>query len=907
MKKLGFFLSLICATFVTMMASAATATFDGGKLTLNFIGDYATIEPGNGNIIIVNGEGLQLASVIGEPEYDFTLTQDYQVLVYSVAGRLDAGDYTVKIADGAILGDKTDPWAFGCPSIGALDLPLTVGEGEGGADSATPEFKEPTIELIAGAGTNVKYTYPNSFEPENYNKYGAEGKNATLYEDGVEVATSTFGFQMDPTYFYGVHFDYEVTAGKNYKVTFAAGCWYVEYADEQGNSEVVLESPEVSYTWVGGEETGSVVNPDDQPGEGSGDEPGNEQSSSDISVDFKVPASLVAITNNMVVANVTVDRPYYAIYWEVRCATDPEFYFGGMASASAGAGTYTIIAMTPSAEPVELNSGNVYTFSFSSCEFGWDAAALIASFDVNGAGAAAEQFSDIVITEFDGTLGALGYNYKKKYNFTFSAPVTDVKAFTPLGMDGTSNFPVSAADSEGLKWTVDVSSMANEEGGFELHIQATDPASGLRLRGTYNLDHSFIYTISLSASDPDDGGEEPELPSEELDIATITIDGTVYHLSEKTAIELDSYPEDAIFTITLADEAIKKVSYEIIDHTTDEILKSVADLEKGENGEWTATMPRTYDMVAGHVYYVHVVAFDGMSSFTSNVLHEYNFLVNGTKTDVAVYSTVKVASIDPSENTIITEAAPVITITFTEAIASLSVTAILGQMASATIPAENVTTSDNIAWTVAVPMGMIVDGSLSLTFVAIDNEGNRVTDADNGVGLPENCYLHYGWASTVGLPTPALTEDGTTVNAIDALHFTYEGIGLNQDNNTATWNQISIALNGVAINLAITEDMFSISGDASVGGTELVLTLPNALTEAGVYTIHVPAFAFMLGHEQANFYSGECDFTVTVSGASGLNGIAADPSEAIYQLNGTQAGHITNGFYIVNGHKVIIK
>lgn len=907
MKKFGFFLSLIFATFVTMMASAATASFSSGKLTLNFIGDYATIEPGNGNITIVDGEGLQLASAIGEPEYDFSMTQDYQVLVYSVAGRLDAGNYTVKIADGAILGDKSDPWAFGCPSIGALDLPLTVGDDEGGANTATPELKTPTIELVAGAGTNIKYTYPNSYEPENYNKFGAEGKSATLYEDGVEVATSTFGFQMDPTYFYGAHFDYEVTAGKNYKVTFAAGCWYVEYADEQGNSEVVLESPEVSYTWVGGEETGSVVNPDDQPGEGSGDDQPGDQPANNITVDFKLPATLAAITNDMVVANVTVDRAYYAIYWEVRCATDPEFYYAGSISASNGAGTYTIIASTPSAEPVELNSGNVYTFSFSSCEFGWDAPALITSFDVNGAGAAAEQFSDIVITEFDGTLGALGYNYKKKYNFTFSAPVTDVKAFTPLGMDGSSNFPVTAADSEGLKWTVDVSSMANEEGGFELHIQATDPASGLRLRGTYNLDHSFIYTISLSASAPDDGGEEPELPSEELEIATITINGTVYKLSEKTAIELASYPEGALFTITLADEAIKKVSYEIIDHTTGEILKSIADLDKGENGVWTAKMPLTYDMIAGHVYYIHVVARDGMSSFNSNILHEYNFLVNGTNTDVAVYSNVKVASIDPSENTIITEATPVITITFTEAIASLKVTAILGQMSSTAIPAENVTTSDKIAWSVAVPKGMIVDGSLSLNFVAIDTEGNRVTDANNGVGLPESCYLHYGWASTVGLPTPVLTENGTTVDAINALHFTYDGIGLNQDNRTATWNQITIARDGVDLNLAITEDMFSIGGDDSVGGTELVLTLTEALTQAGVYTIHVPAYAFMLGHDNSNFYCGECTFTVKVSGTSGLNNIANNHSNAIYQLNGMQAGHVTSGFYIVNGQKVIVK
>lgn len=909
MKKFGFFLSLICATFVTMMASAATASFSAGKLSLNFIGDYATIEPGNGNITIVDAEGLQLASVIGEPEYDFTLTGDYQVLVYSVAGRLTAGDYTVKIADGAILGDKTDPWAFGCPSIGALDLPLTVSDDdEGTADPSAPNLKEPFFELVAGAGVNVKFTYPVSYEPENYNKAAQEGKVAKLYEDGAEVAAAAFGFQMSPDYFYGAHFTYDIVEGKTYKVTFPAGCWYVEKIDDYGNSEVVLESPEVSYTWVGGEESGTVVNPDDQPGEGGGDEPGPDQPASPISIKFLVPDQLAAITNNMEVANVTVDRAYYSIYWHVRCATDPDFYFGGTLSAAGGAGTYTIKASTPSSQPVELNSGNTYTFSFESCEFGWDAPALIASFDVQGAGAAAEQFSDITITDFDGNMGALGYMFKNKYNVTFSAPVKEVKAFAPMGMDGTVNFPVTAADNEGLKWTIDVSSMAGEEGAFELHVQARDAATGLRLKGTYNLDNSFIYTISISTSDPNQGGgDDPELPSEEVEIATITIGNTVYKLSETNAIDLESYPSGAVFTITLADEAIKKVTYEIIDHTTDEILKSIADLTKGDEGQWTATMPRTYQMVAGHQYYVHVVARDGMSSFTSNVLHEYNFLVNGTNENVATYSTVKVASIDPSENTIITDAAPVITITFTEAIASLQVTAVLGQMSSAAIPASNITTTDNIAWTVNVPKGMISDGTLSLNFVAIDNQGNRVTDAANGVGLPENCYIHYGWATTVGLPTPQLTENGKTLQAIEALHFTYEGIGLNQDNATATWNQITISCQGVDVELNLTEQMFSVSGDDSVGGTMLTLTLAEPIKVSGVYTIHVPAYAFMLGHDQANFYSGECTFTVTVDAPSGIATLVAGQQGAAYQLNGTKADRITSGLYIINGHKIIVK
>lgn len=907
MKKL--LLSSMFAA-VAMLSSAATATYNNGKLTLDFIGDWAVVDNGTGDISIVNAEGLQLATAIGTPDYDFSNTGDYQVLVYNIAGRLDAGDYTVKVADGAIIGHKTDPWSFNLSSIGALDLPVTV-TGEGGEVSPeTAAFNAPTLELLEGTGVNVKYTYPNSVEPDGYNKAAVEGKQATLTEDGVQVATAPFGFQMEPTYFYGAHFDYTIVEGRQYKATFPEGCWYIEKIDDRGNSTIELTSTETSFSWVGGETSGNVGG-DDQPGvdpEQPGQDPVDPQSP--VTVDFKVGSSCAAITNNMVIANITVDRAYYDVYWTVTCATDPEFFYGGSSAvASAGAGTYTIIASTPSAEPVVLNGGNVYTFTFSTCEFGWDAYKQVASFDVLGAGAAAEQFSDIVITDFDGTLGALGYNYKSTYTVTFSAPVTAVKAFAPLGQMGVQNFPVSAADNEGLKWTINVESMANDEGAFEMHITAVDPATGLRLNGTYHLDHSFIYTISISTSNPDDepGQIDPVLPSEELEIASITIDGEVIKLSETEAVELAAYPEGATFTIDLADESIKKVTYEIIDHTTGEILKSIADLTKDQNGKWSAVMPRTYEFAAGHVYYIHVVARDGMSSFTSQVLHEYNFLVNGTS-DVAVYSTVKVASITPDTDEIIRTATPVITISFTEPVASVSATAVLGQMSSMALAPSCITTADHQTWDIAVPAGVISGGALSLNIVAIDNAGNRVTDAENGVGLPENCYLQYGWLSTIGLPTPQLAENNATVTVIDALHFEYEGIGLNQDNLTATWKQITITRNGEPVALELTENMFAAAGDASVGATELVLTLDEPLTEAGTYVITVPALAFMLGHDNANFYSGDCQFTVYVSGTTGIQAIEAAQQGGMVMLNGMRADRVAEGAVVIaNGQKIIVK
>lgn len=232
----------------------------------------------------------------------------------------------------------------------------------------------------------------------------------------------------------------------------------------------------------------------------------------DVVVDFLVPASSPAITNNMAIANITVDRAYYEIYWTVSSVDDSDFFFAGSSGqANAGAGTFTIKASTPSGEPVVLNEGYLYTFTFHTCEFGWDSYQEVASFEVTGSGEAAEQFSDIIITSFDGTPGPLGYQFQNKYSVTFSAPVNQVKAFAPMGMDGSQIFTVSKTDSEGCEWSIDCSQMSNTEGAFELHIQARDAATGLRLLGTYKLDHSFIYTINVSGSG-DGPSVDPELP-----------------------------------------------------------------------------------------------------------------------------------------------------------------------------------------------------------------------------------------------------------------------------------------------------------------------------------------------------------------------------------------------------------
>lgn len=225
----------------------------------------------------------------------------------------------------------------------------------------------------------------------------------------------------------------------------------------------------------------------------------------DVTVNFSLPSELAALKDGDKVAEVTVDREYYNIYWTIRCEQDADFFHGGScAAAQAGAGTYDIIAFTPSALPIELNGGYVYTFEFQTCEFGWDGYKTVGTFQVTGAGAAAEQFSDIECLGLqDITQGVYGYPFRNQYTVTFSAPVTDVQAWVPMGLEGTQHLTVTKADNEGLAWNIDCSPMAGTEGGFELHVSARDAATGLRLKGDAG-DMAFAFGIFVSESIPDD-------------------------------------------------------------------------------------------------------------------------------------------------------------------------------------------------------------------------------------------------------------------------------------------------------------------------------------------------------------------------------------------------------------------
>lgn len=376
-------------------------------------------------------------------------------------------------------------------------------------------------------------------------------------------------------------------------------------------------------------------------------------------------------------------------------------------------------------------------------------------------------------------------------------------------------------------------------------------------------------------------------------------------LSEETAVSLGTLPSGTVFAYTISGETTKTVSFEIVDVTSDVILKSVttkqnsAGFAAGDVAEFSLAIK--YDLASGHEYEARFKEYASMSTLGKTPTAAHDFKMTGSA-DVAVYSDVTVVSITPGQNFDADLDTPVI-ITFSEPIASLKVRAVIGQMMSLDVAEEDITTGDNTTWTVTLREAYFSEGAISLNFYAVDTKGNRVTDANNGVGLPESCYIQYGWASTVGLPVPTLVQNGKTItSALSTFNFMYEGIGLNVDNLTAKWSDIMILRDGTVLNIEMKESMFKVMGNESVGGTQLNMTLPEPLKYNGQYTLVLPARAFVLGHDNANSFNGAATYTFTISGLEDVPGPTIDLNltKTVWSSVGSDNGELLGTATLVN-------
>lgn len=185
----------------------------------------------------------------------------------------------------------------------------------------------------------------------------------------------------------------------------------------------------------------------------------------------------------------------------------------------------------------------------------------------------------------------------------------------------------------------------------------------------------------------------------------------------------------------------------------------------------------------------------------------------------------------------------------------------------------------------------------------------HVTGFDIATGYPiKGLDGDHSFAFTIvnitGLPTPVLEENGTSVNEIKTLTFTYDaGISLNYNAGSA-WKQIAIAdAEGNTVATNFSEKQFSVQG---TDGKTITLTLSEAITNAGTYTVKVPYAAFFLDSDLNAVLSGAAEYTISVENSTGISDISNEVTSFDYNISGQRVNG-KKGLIIQNGKKMFKK
>lgn len=183
---------------------------------------------------------------------------------------------------------------------------------------------------------------------------------------------------------------------------------------------------------------------------------------------------------------------------EMRCTEDPEQYitFINMYSPKGD-----LRCATGDNWKHQLYNGYHYTLIIRAFDVPYYDSEPIktTSYNIVGQGITAPVYTDINLTGVGlqpNPLYLNGYNVNgPSFDVTFSAPLSSVKAWWAMGMDGSMNLEVVKKNSNGTVWTVLLPSDAQfAEGSINVQITGWD-LNGIQIRGTESGEHSFALNI----------------------------------------------------------------------------------------------------------------------------------------------------------------------------------------------------------------------------------------------------------------------------------------------------------------------------------------------------------------------------------------------------------------------------
>ena len=324
--------------------------------------------------------------------------------------------------------------------------------------------------------------------------------------------------------------------------------------------------------------------------------------------------------------------------------------------------------------------------------------------------------------------------------------------------------------------------------------------------------------------------------------------------------------------------------------TPDEaIVKSMATLYKGEDGSFSAEIfGAGYKLMLGHTYRMEVTAY------ASEDDHNYGNAPLGTDyiefsgaTPPYVYSPTQLVSIDPANETTLTEASDTeFTLEFDGMVSLDASTTFVVYGMGETLPfksIEAVEPADGLSniWKLTVDAGTLssVGNTLTLSLVATDYEGRRVQGNE---GEEENTYFRFTYPLNFANFEVTITPASGT--EVEKLHqFTVsctEGIGdaySGQDIVLYNRGEFTAVAKVSNIEQIIPEDQMD-NWDYVV--QSLLLTLDTEITDAGAYVLDVPAGVFNLGTQfnQSHNAAFAANYTIKAGGSGSDANVEATPA-----------------------------
>lgn len=222
--------------------------------------------------------------------------------------------------------------------------------------------------------------------------------------------------------------------------------------------------------------------------------------------------------------------------------------------------------------------------------------------------------------------------------------------------------------------------------------------------------------------------------------------------------------------------------------------------------------------------------------------------------------------------------------------------------------------SDDDAKTVIITTTGVTESGLYTMYIPEDlfidqyGQGNNEDEVSVNIEAPANTFL----------PNSITPADGSTVDAIKTIRLSFTDPGLVREDRIANIEVINAATNVVVEGKVIgAEFPFTIDGEDNF--SDIVITFDD-IVEAGKYIIIIPEGLVYDSSADENeddygvsfgaTYNPEFTITLTVDPTlTGINNAKADANakNSIYTISGVKVNKASQGVFIINGKKAIVK